>query len=138
MHFHGLELDYVLVGWDGDFIFDSNKGKFLCRHFSKKENRWKLVARMAVEEDAGDVNGEIEDVDVDPRDKERHLKNAYRVLLTRARQGMVIYIPKGDPRSAVESNLSHENYDSTYHYLHDEVGITDLSDVVDGLRGGDD
>ena len=125
----GLELDYVLMGWDGDFSYEPNTGKFSCRHFSKGENIWKSVARVSIEDDSGDTNGEKDAIEVDPRDKERHLKNAYRVLLTRARQGMVIYIPEGDSESATESNLSHENYDPTYRYLHDEIGIPDLSEV---------
>ena len=52
-----------------------------------------------------------------------YLKNTYRVLLTRARQGMVIFIPKG-------SNIDHtrpiEFYDGTYKYFK-EIGIEELS-----------
>lgn len=121
----GLELDYVLVGWDGDFTYDSGSGKFVCRHFSKSENRWKPIVKMSSEDDAGDVNGNSAPPEVDPRDKERHLKNAYRVLLTRARQGMVIFIPKGEDSET--STLWKGNYDSTYAFLHEEVGIPELS-----------
>jgi Uncharacterized conserved protein (DUF2075) len=42
------------------------------------------------------------------------LKNAYRVLLTRARQGMVIVVPEGDP---ADPTRKAELYDSTYDYL---------------------
>lgn len=44
----------------------------------------------------------------------RSLKNAYRVLLTRASQGMVIVVPPGDEDDATRSP---EYYDSTYEYL---------------------
>ena len=43
-----------------------------------------------------------------------YLKNAYRVLLTRARQGMVIYVPTGDP---LDSTRLPEFYDGTFAYL---------------------
>ena len=51
---------------------------------------------------------------VNINDKKLYLKNAYRVLLTRARQGMAIYIPEGD-----EADLTRkpEYYDETYKYL---------------------
>jgi DUF2075 family protein len=51
------------------------------------------------------------------------LRNAYRVLLTRARQGMVIYVPPGDP---TDPTRSPEFYDATYRYLA-EIGITELT-----------
>ena len=41
-------------------------------------------------------------------------KNAYRVLLTRARQGMVIYVPKG---SVMDPTRAPEYYDGTFDYL---------------------
>ena len=52
-------------------------------------------------------------------ERKKYLINAYRVLLTRARQGMVIVVPEG-------SNEDHtrkcEYYDPTYEYLRD-IGI---------------
>jgi hypothetical protein len=48
-----------------------------------------------------------------------YLANSYRVLLTRARQGMVIYVPKGDDDDP--SRLS-EYYDGTYQFL-SECGV---------------
>ena len=42
------------------------------------------------------------------------MKNTYRVLLTRARQGMVIYVPKGEARDPTRAP---EYYDGTYEYL---------------------
>ena len=123
----GLELDYVLVGWDGDFAFDLNANAFKCRHFSKRDNNWKIVSKMSTSDEVGDINGDKDSTDVNPRDKERHMKNAYRVLLTRARQGMVIFIPRGE--ESEESNLWKGNYDGTYTYLHDKIGIPDLPEV---------
>ncbi|WP_159992083.1 DNA/RNA helicase domain-containing protein [Pelistega ratti] len=49
-------------------------------------------------------------------------KNAYRVLLTRARQGMVIWIPKG---SDTDSTRLSKFYDNTYQYLI-SLGIVEL------------
>ncbi len=67
----GLELDWVAVCWDGDLRHDGKK----WMHRAFKGTRW-----QAVTDDS----------------RKLYLKNAYRVLLTRARQGMVLFIPKGD------------------------------------------
>jgi hypothetical protein len=67
----GLELDWVGVCWDGDFR--SINGEWAFHRFTG--TKWQNV---------NDENRKI------------YLTNAYRVLLTRARQGMVIYIPEGD------------------------------------------
>ena len=48
-----------------------------------------------------------------------HLKNAYRVLLTRARQGMVIFVPQG---SDEDKTRKREWYDNIFNFLC-EVGI---------------
>ncbi|MBN2251465.1 MAG: DUF2075 domain-containing protein, partial [Candidatus Altiarchaeota archaeon] len=48
-----------------------------------------------------------------------YLKNAYRVLLTRARQGMVIVVPSGNPDDWTRQN---EFYDPTFEYLQ-EIGF---------------
>ena len=55
-------------------------------------------------------------------DKE-YLKNTYRVLLTRARQGMVIFIPNG---SKIDHTRPSKFYDKTYEYLK-EIGIKELN-----------
>jgi DUF2075 family protein len=54
-------------------------------------------------------------------DKE-YLKNSYRVLLTRARQGMIICVPEG---SDTDHTRPKNFYDNTYDYLK-EVGIEEL------------
>ena len=45
---------------------------------------------------------------------QRYLKNAYRVLLTRARQGVIIFVPEGDPD---DETRRPEYYDGTCAYL---------------------
>ena len=93
----GLEIDYGLLAWDADFRYED--GEFAYYRF--RGERWNHV-------------------NVDQR--KRYLKNAYRVLLTRARQGLVIFIPSGD-----ESDPSRDPayYDGTYHYLL-SIGIDEI------------
>ncbi len=55
-------------------------------------------------------------------DKKLYIKNTYRVLLTRARQGMVICIPYGDENDPTRQA---EYYDGTYYYLK-EIGIYEI------------
>jgi len=87
----GLELDWSCVIWDGDFRFA--KDHWECRSFCG--SRWNQIRK---EENKG------------------YLKNAYRVLLTRARQGMVIVVPKGDEEDPTRKA---EYYDPVYQYLID-------------------
>ncbi len=93
----GLELDWVCVAWDGDLRHGEDGWSYNDFHGS----RWRGI-RM--------------------REKQRYLCNAYRVLLTRARQGMVIYVPRGDSRDPTRSPAF---YDSTYQYLRD-IGIAEI------------
>ena len=51
-----------------------------------------------------------------------YLKNSYRVLLTRARQGIIIFVPKGDSN---DETRPPELYDSIYNYLK-EIGIEEV------------
>lgn len=51
-----------------------------------------------------------------------YLKNSYRVLLTRARQGMIIFIPRGD---LTDQTRTEKYYDGTYQYLK-SLGISEL------------
>ena len=55
-------------------------------------------------------------------DNRNFLKNAYRVLLTRARQGMVLFVPPGE---STDPTRSPAFYDSTFNYLA-ELGIPKL------------
>jgi hypothetical protein len=85
----GLEIDYAVVAWEGDYRYED--GEFAHHRFYG--GRWQ------------NVHNEI---------KQRYLKNGYRVLLTRARQGYVIYVPKG---STYDQTRLPEFYDGTYEYL---------------------
>jgi hypothetical protein len=55
-------------------------------------------------------------------DNRVYLRNAYRVLLTRARQGMIIFVPPGESNDPTRSPAF---YDSTFHYLRD-LGIPEV------------
>ena len=90
----GLELDWVCMTWDADLRYDKNE--WLYHSFIG--TRWTSVKK---------------------EDRQQYLRNAYRVLLTRARQGMVIFVPTGDDGDATRSS---NYYDSTFTYLAD-IGI---------------
>lgn len=85
----GLELDWTCVIWDADFRYSSQGWDYK----SFKGCSWQKINKP--------IN-------------QQYLKNAYRVLLTRARQGMVIVVPEGD--EADPTRLP-EFYDPTYKYL---------------------
>jgi hypothetical protein len=87
----GLELDWACLTWDADFRY-TKKG---WEHWSFCGDSWNHIKKL---------------------ERQNYLKNAYRVLLTRARQGMVIVVPKGD---ASDSTRKSEYYDRTYDYLRD-------------------
>jgi len=88
-HVQGLELDWTCVVWDADFRYSKESWK----HWSFRGNRWERI--LAPE-------------------RQSFLKNAYRVLLTRARQGMVIVVPEGDKDDPTRNP---DYYDPTYEYL---------------------
>ena len=85
----GLELDFAMVAWDADFYYQN--GHWFARTF--RGNKWTK-------------NNQPEDF--------RYRKNAYRVLLTRARQGMVIFVPHGDNSDKTRPVAF---YDGVYDYL---------------------
>ena len=91
----GLELDWACVTWDADFRY-STKG---WEHWSFRGYRW---------------------THINTKERQNYLKNAYRVLLTRARQGMVIVVPQGDLEDPTRDPAT---YDPTFEYLQD-VGFT--------------
>lgn len=93
----GLELDYSIVAWDADFRFNGTEWAY----YNFVGNRWQNVAS---------------------EERRLYLKNAYRVLLTRARQGMIIFIPEG---SDSDETRMREWYDTTFNYLCD-VGVVVL------------
>ena len=86
----GLELDWTCLVWDADFRY--NKGAWDFYEFSGG-SRWNKIKK-----------GE----------RQAYQLNAYRVLLTRARQGMIICVPEGNPE---DHTRQPEFYDSTYKYL---------------------
>lgn len=90
----GLELDWALVAWDGDFRRSGNE----WLHRSFVGSGWQRVKK---------------------EEHQKYLKNTYRVLLTRARQGMVIYVPRG---SQHDPTRSPDYYNETFDYL-EELGI---------------
>jgi hypothetical protein len=85
----GLELDWVCVNWDADFRFNGSDWNY----HDFRGNRWCNIANP---------------------DNRAYLRNAYRVLLTRARQGMIVFVPPGDTRDPTRSSAF---YDSTFEYL---------------------
>lgn len=85
----GLELDWACVVWDGDLRFDG-----ACwAHHQFRGSRWIRINKL---------------------ERQRYLENAYRVLLTRARQGMVLVVPEGDDNDPTRSR---DFYDPTFNYL---------------------
>ena len=93
----GLELDWACVTWDGDFRYSENEWKT----FSFVGNKWQNINK---------------------EERKLYLKNAYRVLLTRARQGMVIVVPKGN---IVDHTRLPEFYDDTYKYFK-KIGLKEI------------
>ncbi len=93
-HVQGLEVDWACVTWDADFRC-SRAG---WGHWSFVGNRWNAIRK---------------------EERQIYLKNAYRVLLTRARQGMVIVVPRGESEDPTRKP---EYYDSTFSYLK-EIGF---------------
>jgi hypothetical protein len=85
----GLELDWVVVNWDADFRFAGDD--WSCHSFVSSQ--WRNMHK---------------------HERRSYLKNAYRVLLTRARQGMVIFVPPGSP---TDKTRDPKFYDSTAAYL---------------------
>lgn len=85
----GLELDWACVTWDADFRYTKSGWE----NFSFVGDRWNRIKKL---------------------ERQTYLKNAYRVLLTRARQGMVVVVPPG---STEDLTRKPEFYDRTFEYL---------------------
>lgn len=115
----GLEIDYAIVGWDGDYKYDSDSGKFVCHRFVPSKAEWeKMVPAKVTKEKTK------EEVEANFEIKKQHLINGYRVNLTRARQGMILFVPTGDITGRNKTVLP-ETYDSTYEFLK-SIGIPEL------------
>lgn len=85
----GLELDWTCVVWDGDFRYSPSGWK----NWSFRGSKWTRIGSPQ---------------------RQAYQKNAYRVLLTRARQGMVICVPEGDAKDLTRQAAY---YDDTFDYL---------------------
>lgn len=93
----GLEIDWTCLAWGANFYIEDMRWKYQ----SFQGSRW-LNIKQEVSKD--------------------YLKNTYRVLLTRARQGLIIYLPKG---SEIDHTRPHKFYDETFAYLK-EIGIQEV------------
>jgi hypothetical protein len=93
----GLELDWVCVAWCGDFRFNGSGWDY----HDFRGDRWCNIANA---------------------ENRMYLRNAYRVLLTRARQGMVVFVPPGDTNDRTRSPAF---YDATFNYLR-ELGVSEI------------
>ncbi len=95
----GLELDWTGVIWDADFRdVDGNQWAYYTGFSGNKWTGQKIAAKT----------------ETDLTESQQYQKNAYRVLLTRARRGMVIVVPEGD---SADPTRPASNYDPTFHYL---------------------
>lgn len=102
----GLEVDYACVLWDADMRYDNGKWSF-----------WKF-------------NGRTQWIIEKNPEAQKYMLNAYRVLLTRARQGMVICVPEGNGRITPEGYPEDPTrqpsfYDYTYEYLQ-KLGLAEI------------
>ncbi len=96
-HVQGLELDWACVTWDADFRHTKNGWE----HRSFVGSKWNYIRKI---------------------ERQNYLKNAYRVLLTRARQGMVIVVPEGDLEDPTRNP---DFYNPTFEYLQ-EIGFKSI------------
>lgn len=107
----GLELDYTCVLWDADMRYENGQWHFYKFNGNTKWN-----------EQIGDTESK--------RELQKYMLNAYRVLLTRARIGMIICVPEGNSNKTStgfwedETRLP-EYYDGTYQYLKG-IGIEEI------------
>jgi hypothetical protein len=93
----GLEIDYVCLAWDINYYFYD--GKWNYQNF--EGTTWKQMHNAS---------------------DRTYLQNAYRVLLTRARQGLIVFIPYGDD---LDQTRPKKLYDQTFQYLQ-SLGLTEL------------
>jgi hypothetical protein len=89
----GLELDWIGLCWGGDFIWDESRGWQLRALRHGRQSKWSAIKN---------------------EEKRIYRRNAYRVLLTRARKGMVIFVPRGDDH---DSTNRPEEFEQTAQYL---------------------
>ena len=107
----GLELDYTCLLWDADMRYEN--GEWHYYHFNGN-TKW------------NELQGNTEN----QQEQMKYMLNAYRVLLTRARAGMVICVPEGNPNKTPngfweDSTRLPAYYDGTYQYLK-SLGIDEI------------
>ena len=107
----GLELDYTCLLWDADMRYDNGKWRY-----------YTFNGKTAWNEKIPDTENKQEQI--------KYMLNAYRVLLTRARAGMVICVPTGNPNKNPsgfweDSTRLPKFYDGTYQYLK-SLGIEEI------------
>jgi hypothetical protein len=93
----GLELDWTMMSWDADL----RRAKGAWSYHNFRGDRWTTVRNT---------------------ERQRYLLNAYRVLLTRARQGMALFVPKGRKS---DPTIQPDYYDETFRYLK-ALGVPEL------------
>jgi hypothetical protein len=89
----GLELDWIGLCWGGDLVWSESRGWQLRALRPGPTNRWNTIKSP---------------------ERRTFRRNAYRVLLTRARQGMIIFVPKGD---VTDSTTDPDEFNSTAEFL---------------------
>lgn len=97
----GLEVDYALIAWDADLRIENNEWAFYQMSNRLSPPNWSRIHS---------------------ENNRLYLKNAYRVLLTRARQGFIIYVPFGSGEDVTRKPCF---YDQTYNYLK-QIGIKEI------------
>lgn len=107
----GLELDYTCLLWDADFRYKDGEWHY---YKFREWTKWTEIT--------GDTESK--------QDQMKYMLNAYRVLLTRAREGMIICVPYGNgnknPSGFWEDDTRlPEFYDGTYNYLK-SIGIEEI------------
>lgn len=100
----GLEVDWACVAWDADLRLNSQQTKW-SHHQLRSGTQWQNINKP--------IN-------------QQYQINAYRVLLTRARQGMVLLVPRGDNGNPPDPTRKPEWYDGIYNYLK-EIGLPEIS-----------
>jgi len=93
----GLELDWTCLVWDGDFRYTPDGWD----HNAFRGSKWQKIRQ---------------------KEAQSYQLNAYRVLMTRARQGMIICVPQGNPN---DHTRQPEFYDDTYNYLK-SIGLEEI------------
>lgn len=95
----GLELDWAMVAWDADLRYDPSTSSW--KQYSFRGSKW---------------------TNINDKKIRSYQINAYRVILTRARRGMIIYVPKG---TADDHTRNPKFYDGTYQYFK-QLGIQEI------------